>query len=179
MQKTTLGIGSNCHISTGWTQKSAIFVWNLWPYYVSRSHAKKSQLHMFVFQVCKLSYWETISCFIIKSQYQPNIKNILIKWMSSYNNRVNQCTKFISEHRLYLTKICILYLQNSYKPVWIIFNTKFCVIRSMGIQNSNKQQLNVTMDSYRTYSACSLSKHQLFGFLYATQNCEKFEHLKQ
>ena len=106
MQKTSLGIGSNCHISTGWTQKSAIFVWNLWPYYVSRSHAKKSQLHMFVFQVCKLSYWETNSPFIIKCQYQPNIKNILIQWMSSNNNRVvdNYYTQLIRQHLLYLTK---------------------------------------------------------------------------
>ena len=103
MQKTSLGIGSNCHISTGWTQKSAIFVWNLWPYYVSRSHAKKSQLHMFVFQVCKLSYWETNSPFIIKCQYQPNIKNILIQWMSSINNRVHY-TQLIKQHLLYLTK---------------------------------------------------------------------------
>ena len=40
---------------------------------------------------------------------------------------------------------------------------------------SNKQQLKVTMDSYRTYSACSLSKHTIsFRFSVHTQNWEKF-----
>ena len=53
---TSLVIGLNCHIATGWTQSPAILVRNLWPYYVSRSHAKKSQLHMLLSaQVCKIS----------------------------------------------------------------------------------------------------------------------------